>query len=154
MTRIPIRENSPLPLPDLTVGRASALNAELLNVDRSYTNVQVMLGQPSSEAASACPCEPRPGGTWSLYANGAFFLTTGSTAYHVTARTSRGDSVYLGTGRLRIVDSVLNVEKTELPVLPEEVYVRGSNGLYYRVTVELDDDGAPYMIVDPKGIAK
>lgn len=155
MTKIIIKENSPIPLPDISVGRASVLNAEILNVDRAYSNVQVMLGQVSSGgAAVACPCNRKPGGVWTLYANGAFFLFTGEANYHVTAKTAEGDSVYLGGGKLRIVDSVLNVEETELPVMPDEVYVRGSNGLYYRVTVELDDDGIPYMIVDSNGVSK
>lgn len=155
MTTITINENSPMPLPDISVGRASVLNAELVGVDRSYTNVQVMLGQVSAGgAAVACPCNLKPGGVWTLYADGAFFLFTGNVNYHVTAKTAQGDSVYLGGGNLRVVDSVLNVEETELPVLPDEMYVRGSNGLYYRVTVELDADGVPYMIVDPEGITK
>lgn len=155
MTKLIIKENSPILLPDISVGRASALNAELHGIDRSYSNVQVMLGQVSSGGATvACPCSEKPGGVWTLYANGAFFLFTGNVNYHVTAKTAQGDSVYLGGGNLRIVDSVLNVEETDIPVLPEEMYVRGSNGLYYRVTVELDADGVPYMIVDPEGITK
>lgn len=155
MTIITINENSPLPLPTLSVGRASALNAELHNVDRSYSNVQIMLGQVSSGGATvACTCRLRPGGVWSLYASGAYFLVTGRAKYHITAKTAQGDSVYLGSGVLLITDSVLNVEETDLPVLPEEMYVRGSNGLYYRVTVNLDEDGVPYMNVDPEGITK
>ena len=155
MTTITINENSLLPLPSISVGRASALNAEILNVDSSYSNVQVMLGQISAGgAAIACPCNPSPGGVWTLYANGAYFLLTGKTLYHVTAKTAKGDSIYLGGGILHVVNSVLNIEETDIPVLPEEIYVRGSNGLYYRVTVELDGDGVPYMIVDPKGITK
>lgn len=155
MLRIKIKENSVIPLQTISVGRASVLNAVLEGIDRSYTNVQIMLGQISAGGATvACPCTEAPGGEWKVYASGAFFLFTGDTFYHVTAKTPQGDSIYLGGGVLSIVDSVLNVEESEVPVLPDEVYVRGSNGLYYRVTAELDSDGVPYMIVDPKGITK
>ena len=155
MTHIRINENSSFPLPDICVGRASAVNLVLTNIDRAYSNVQISFGQISAGgAAIPCPCSERPGGEWACYASGAFFLAVGSTNYHVTAKTAKGDSSYLGGGRLAVTPSVLNVEPSGLPTLPDEVYVRGSTGLYYRVTVELDEDGVPYMIVDPNGVTK
>lgn len=155
MKTIRVSENSLFPLPDLAVGRASALNIAVVGVDRTYENVQIAFGQISAGgAAIPAPCTASPGGEWTCYASGALFLAEGATNYHITAKTARGDSIYLGGGRLVITPSVLNVEPTELPTLPDECYVRGSNGLYYRVTVELDPDGVPYMVVDPEGVSK
>ena len=155
MKTIRINENSTFPLPDIEVGRASAFNCTLTNIDRTYTNVQISFGQKSAGgAAIPCPCTERPGGEWGCYASGAFFLAEGAATYHVTAKTAKGDSIYLGGGRLVVKPSVLNVEPGDLPTLPDEVYVRGSNGLYYKVTAELDEDGVPYMVVAPEGITK
>ena len=155
MKTIRINENSTFPLPDIEVGRASAFNCTLTNIDRTYTNVQISVGQISAkDACLPCPCTESPGGEWRAYISGAFFLAVGTSCYHVTAKTAKGDCIYLGGGRLIITPSVLNVEPAEMPVMPDEVYVRGSTGLYYRVTVELDEDGVPYMIVDPNGVTK
>ena len=155
MKTIKINENSNFPLPDIKVGRASAFNCTLVNIDRTYTNVQIAVGQVlSSGAMIPCACSERPGGEWKAYLNGALFLGVGVTVYHVTAKTDKGDSIYLGGGRLSVVDSVLNTDPYDVPVIPDELYVRGSNGLYYRVTAELDSDGVPYMIVDPNGVTK
>lgn len=154
MTKILITENSTFPLPDISVGRASAFCCSISGIDRTYTSVQIAIGQVSSGGHLPCPCTAVPGGDWKCYVSGAFFLSPGATNYHITAKTDKGDSVYLGGGRLLIVESVLNVESSDLPVMPEEVYVRGANGLYYKVTVELDADGVPYMVVAPEGIEK
>jgi len=154
MFKIPIRENTSILLPEIAVGRASAFEGVILNVPRDYENVQVAFGQ-SNGSTVACPCNQRPGGDWGVYANGAYFLTVTNTAiYHVTAKTHKGDSVYLGSGRLKVIASVLNASESDVPVLPDDVYVRGANGLYYKVTAALDEDGIPYMVVDQNGVTR
>lgn len=154
MLVIPVKANPSAPLPEVTVGRASALAAKIVGVPADFSSVQVAFGVPGGGSFSPCPCSPRKGGDWGLYASGAFFLTEGKAAYHVTARTRKGDSAWLGCGTLRVVPSVLNVEATDVPVLPDECYVRGADGLYYKVTAELDEDGVPYMVVSKEGITK
>lgn len=152
MFKIPIQENTSILLPEIVIGRASAFEGVLMNVPADYDNVQIAFEQANG-ASVPCPCNARPGGEWGIYANGAFFLsliTKG--AYHVTARTHKGDSVYLGSGTLRVKASILNVDANAVPVLPQDVYVRGGNGLYYKVTAELDEDGVPYMVVDQNGV--
>lgn len=151
---IPIRENSSNPLPEITVGRASAFEGKIVGVPADYENVQIAWGQVGNDASFACPCNAKKGGDWGVYATGAYFLTVGKAFYHVTAKTHKGDSVYLGGGTLRVCQSVLNVEPDAVPVIPDECYVRGANGLYYKVTAALDEDGVPYMIVANEGISK
>lgn len=152
MFTIPIQENSGKELPAVEVGRASAFRARIVGVESDYANVQIAFGTPQDAASNAVACNARPGGDWTCYASGAYFMYEGRAHYHVTAKTPQGDSVYLGGGTLFISPSVLNVDDASVPVIPPNCYVRGSNGLYYLVTAELDDDGIPYMIVDRNGV--
>lgn len=154
MLVIPIKSNPSAPLPEVTVGRASALSAKIVGVPADFSSVQVAFGNPEDGSLCPCPCDPKKGGDWGLYASGAFFLSVGKAAYHVTAKTRKGDSAWLGCGTLRVVQSVLNVEPSAVPVIPDECYVRGADGLYYKVTAELDEDGVPYMVVAKEGITK
>lgn len=149
---IPVREHSGLPLPTATVGRASAFRARITGVPEDYTNVQVAFGTPLDAYANTAACDMKPGGDWTVYASGAYFMNEGTAHYHITAKTAKGDSVYLGGGTLVITPSVLNVENYELPVIPPDCYVRGADGKYYKVTAELDEDGVPYMIVSKEGV--
>lgn len=151
---IPIKENTSNPLPEISVGRASAFVGKIVGVPAEYENVQIAFGNAENGSCFPCPCNAKPGGDWGVYANGAYFLTVGKAFYHVTAKTPNGDSIYLGSGALRITQSVLNVEPSNVPVIPDECYVRGANGLYYKVTAELDEDGVPYMNVSTEGITK
>ena len=153
MQSIQVAQDSALRLPTVTVGRASAFRARLVGIPRDLERVQIAFGTPKDNSSCAVQCDPRPGGEWTAYASGAYFLVEGRASYHVTALTPRGDSVYLGAGTLFIVPSVLNVEETALPVIPPDCYVRGADGLYYKVTAELDEDGLPYMVVDRKGVS-
>lgn len=138
----------------LHAARASALDGVIIGVPAECENVQISIGVAGNESTNACACDLRPGGEWHFYANGAFFPFVGRTLYHVTARTLKGDSVYLGRGVLVVEESVLNVPAASVPLLPDDTWVRGANGLYYRVTAELDEDGVPFMIVDPNGVKK
>lgn len=154
MTTIKLPRNTTDALPEIRVGRVSAFEALVVGVPSHLENVQISFGTAGDLASNACPCDARPGGEYGIYANGAFFPNVGKAHYHVTARTARGDSVYLGRGRLTIIQSVLNVPEGSVPVIPDDMWVRGANGLYYKVTAKLDEDGVPYMIVDPNGVTK
>ena len=151
---IPIRENTSIQLPEIVVGRASAFVGKIVRVPAEYENVQIAWGQAESGATFPCPCNYRKGGDWGVYANGAYFQQIGKSCYHVTAKTHKGDSIYLGSGTLRVTQSVLNVDETQVPVIPDDFYARGRNGLYYKVTAELDEDGVPYLFVAKEGITK
>lgn len=153
MLTIYIRENERA-LQAITAYRASALEARVVGVPGRFDNVQVHFGAPGTEACNACACDEKPGGEWYCYANGAFFQHVGKSHFHVTARTERGDSVYLGGGTLFIEQSILNVPDGHVPVIPEDTWVRGANGLYYRVTADVDADGVPFMVVDKNGVSK
>lgn len=141
-------------LPDVTVGRGSVCRLTITGIENDLDNVQVHFGKASDAATNVVMCQKRSGGEWYCYANGFYFLDEGVANYHITARTPEGDSRYLGGGKLRIIPSILNVDPENAPIIPEDTYVRGSNGLYYKLTAELDADGVPYIIVDPKGVTK
>ena len=154
MTTIVLNDKTTDRLPEIAVGRASVFEARLIGVPSHLENVQIAFGTPGDATCNACPCDLLSGGEYAVYANGAYFHTVGRAHYHITARTPGGDSAYLGSGPLRIIQSVLNVTEGKVPVIPDDMWVRGSNGLYYRVTADVDEDGVPFMIVDRNGVTK
>lgn len=155
MLKICIGDGAGLALPAVEVGRGSAFEALLVGVPARYENVQVAFGLAGDTVANPCPCSAKPGGEWGVYASAAFFPNEGRAHYHVTARTGRGDSVYLGRGTLRIVPSVLNVEGADVPIVPEDFCVRNPvTGLWHRVFAEANEDGDITMTVQQEGFRK
>ncbi len=155
MLTIPISPETSIPRKSIEVGRASAFRARLVGIPADFDNVQIHFGRPDTGDANAVACTPVPGGEWNAYAGGAYFPAVGKAQYHVTARTPQGDSAYLGSGTLRVVPSVLNVGAEEALVVPQDLYAHSpKNGLYYKVTAELDEDGVPFLIVDRNGVTK
>ena len=141
-------------LASLTVGRASAFEALVVGVPDGLENVQIHFGTGGDTAVNAACCDEKPGGEWYCYANGAYFPRPGKNHYHVTARNGRGDSVYLGGGTLFVEQSVLNMDAADAGTIPDDTWLRGLDGKYYKLTVEFDADGVPVPVVDDEGVTR
>jgi len=137
---IPIKEGSPTALPFAEVGRGSAFRALLVGVPADLENVEVHFATPTDASGAAAKCDAMPGGDWRVYASGLYFPDEGKAKYRVSARTPQGDSVHLGEGALRIVASSLNVDEAELPIVPEDTYLRDPRtGLWHKFTCTIED---------------
>jgi len=154
MVTILLGEDTQHALKDVSVGRASAFEAMVVGVQDNYENVEVHFGANGDVNTNAVVCNPKSGGRWYCYANGAFFPAVGKNHFHVTAKTPQGDSAYLGSGTLWVSQSVINTDPAQTPVIPEECYVRGLDGKYYRLTVDFDESGVPFPVLDNEGITK
>jgi hypothetical protein len=154
MVTILLGEDTQHALKDVSVGRASAFEAMVVGVQDNYENVEVHFGANGDVNTNAVVCNPKSGGRWYCYANGAFFPAVGKNHFHVTAKTPQGDSAYLGSGTLWVTQSVLNQNAGDTPALPDDCYVRGLNGLYYKLTVDFDENGIPFPVLDNQGISR
>ena len=148
MLKISIDCNVALPLPMVSVGRGSALRAELLGVPEECTSVQMHVSRPNSpNRFDPVAAKRRSGGGWVVYANGLYFPVEGNAAYHLTGLDANGESVWMGSGMLRILPSVLNVSDEDVSPIPAGVMVPGADGLYYPLTIKHDEDGVPYPVI-------
>lgn len=151
---IPINEGSTVPLPAAEVGRASAFRALLVGVPGDLENVEVHFATPTNASGTPVRCDAMPGGDWRVYASGIYFPDEGKAKYRVTARTPQGDSVHLGAGTLMVVPSVLNVEETLVPLVPEDAYIRNpATGLWHKLTCTFED-GILTPSVSETGVTK
>lgn len=125
----------------LCVGRGSALALVVAGVPSDVTALRVHVGRPGKEGAeSAAACSPLPDGRWSAYLSGLHFPDEGTVEYHVTGLNGRGDSVWLGSGRIRVRPSVLHGAEGDEPLVPEDAYVRNpETGLWHKLTVSIED---------------
>ena len=140
-------------LPELRVGRASSLDLTLAGVPADLENLELHV--KVGEAFAIAVARRIPGGEWAAYASPAFFPTVGTAAYHLTAKDPEGNSRWLGAGRVRILDSVLNVDGAQAPILPDDTYVRNPvTGLYHLLTVTADEDGNLTPEIADEGITR
>ena len=124
----------------ITVGRGSALWLEIVGVPGGVENVVFHAGRPGTENYSAVAASPLPDGRWSVYASGLHFPDVGVGKYHVTGRDWRGGSVWLGSGRLTVEQSVLNVDPDAIPLVPDDAYVRNpETGLWHKLEVTVEN---------------
>ena len=151
---IPIKEGSPVALPAAEVGRASAFRALLVGVPADLENVEVHFATPTNASGAAVKCTAVPGGDWRVYASGLYFPDEGRAKYRVSAKTPEGDSVHLGEGALRIVASSLNIDEAELPIVPEDTYLRNpTTGLWHKLTCTIED-GDMLPLISKNGVTK
>lgn len=124
----------------ITVGRGSALELDIAGVPEDVVNVVFHAGRPGTENYSAVAASALPGGRWAVYASGLHFPDVGVGKYHVTGRDWRGGSVWLGSGRLTVEQSVLNVDPDAIPLVPDDAYVRNPvTGLWHKLNVTVED---------------
>lgn len=154
MKKIIVTENPRDQLNEIAVGRASAFEAVIVGVPAHLECVQVHFGTRDDLSRNAVDCTYVPGGEWKCYANGFFFPDAGKAHYHVTAKTFKGDSVYLGSGVLRIIPSVLCAD-TANAIIPADTYIRNPNtGLWHKIVAELDESGQIVLATEQEGITK
>lgn len=151
---IPIKEGSPVALPSAEVGRASAFRALLVGVPADLENVEVHFATPTDASGKAAKCTALPGGDWRVYASGLYFPDEGKAKYRVSAKSPQGDSVHLGEGPLRVVPSSLNVEEAELPIVPEDTYLRNpETGLWHKFTCAVEG-GMLLPVISKEGVTR
>ena len=140
-------------LPELTVGRASSLDLTVSGVPADLENLELHVRVGADFAIAAA--RRLPGGDWAAYASPAYFPSEGLVSYHLTARDSHGNTRWLGSGRIRVRPSVLNVDGADVPPIPADTYVRNPvTGLYHLLTVSVDADGNLTPEIADEGITR
>lgn len=142
------------PLRALEVGRSSVLELEIMGAPSGVQAVQFHAGRIGRNDFVPIPATPLPDNRWLVYANGLNFQDVGRTAYHVTAIDAHGNSAWLGRGRLEIVQSVLSVDESAIPPIPEDTYVRNPvTGMWHKLTCTVED-GAIVPLIEAEGVTK
>ena len=138
----------------ISVGRGSAVWLEIVGVPNGVENVVFHAGRPGTDNYSAVQASPLPDGRWAVYASGLHFPDVGAGRYHVTGKDERGGSVWLGSGSLYVEPSVLNVDAEDIPLVPEDAYVRNpATGLWHKLTVTFED-GALVPELSTEGVSR
>lgn len=149
-------EKPNFPLTPLFVGQGSAAVVILSEVPEGATAALILTpvggGTPVAYAA-ALNAET---GDLEAYAAGWAFPTAGTTKYEITFTTGTGDSertFWAGSGLLHVMAAATVADIPNAPVVPQDTYVRSPvTGLYYLVTVELNDLGQPVLTTASEGI--
>ena len=143
------------PLDTLTVGRGSAFEFEIVGAPEGLQELQFHVGEPENENRfTAVAGRAAPDNRGIVYANGLHFPHAGNARYHLTGKDEQDNSVWLGTGRLDIRESVLHVAAEDVPIVPEDCYIRNTEtGLWHRLTATIDD-GEIVLDYDRKGVVR
>lgn len=130
-----------VPLATLTVGRASAFECEILGAPQGLQELQIHIAKAGTANYTAVVARPLSDNRWAVYASGLNFPDEGVARYHLTGKDQTDNAVWLGSGRLEIVPSVLHSDAANIPVIPEDTYVRNpATGLWHKVTMHFDGD--------------
>lgn len=155
--KITIDANRPsvrFPLRTVEVGRASAVEIDIRGVSSEIQSLQFHVGRVGMEDYSPVEASLKPDGTWSVYVSGLYFPDVGSANYHISGKDAKDNAVWIGKGCLEIVNSVLPVDSAEVPLIPEDTYVRNPNtGLWHKLTCTFED-GAILPMIEEEGITK
>jgi hypothetical protein len=142
------------PLRTLEVGRATSLDLVVIGVPEGIQRLMFHVGRIGRDDFYPVEASALPDNRWSVYASGLHFQDVGKTAYHISAVDSRDNAVWLGKGRLEIVQSVLPVALGEIALIPEDSYVRNpETGLYHKLTCKFED-GMILPMIEEKGISR
>lgn len=152
---IPINENTANQLPEIRASRASSFYALVRGVPATCDHVEVHFAKPRDGVVNAVVCRRIPGGDWKCYASGFYFPDMGDAIYHVTAKDAEGGSAYLGSGTLRVMPSVLNIDVPDVPIIPDDAYAfNPRTGLWHKLIAETNDEGQIIIGVEQEGITK
>lgn len=152
--RIRARETVKTALTALQVGRASALEFDVIDAPEDLQSLQFHVGRIGRDDFHAVVATAKPDNRWGVYANGLHFQDVGRTTYHISATDSRGNAVWLGKGRLEIVQSVLPVDPDAIALIPEDTYVRNpATGLWHKLTCQFED-GMILPMIEEEGVSK
>lgn len=143
------------PLPTLTVGRGSALELEVAGAPDGLQSLQLHVSDAETpHTYTPVAATPLPGNVWRAYAGGLNFRTPGRAFYQLTGRDARDGNVWLGKGWLNIEDCVLHRDDADVPIVPEDCYIRNpATGLWHKVTATMDD-GEIVLQYEKEGIEK
>ena len=145
---------SRLALPTLTIGRAATFECEILNAPQGLQEVQAHFSKPGNPTFTAVDARPLSDNRWAIYANALNFPTEGLATYHLTGKDQNDNSVWLGSGRLEIVPSVLHSDAADVPIVPEDTYVRNpATGLWHKITLHFEGDEL-VLDYDKEGITR
>lgn len=155
MIIIRIRSGAMRPaLSTIQIGRASVLEAEVLGAPEGLTSLQFHVGRIGRDDFYAVEGIRKTDNRWSVYASGLHFQDPGRTEYHISGNDSRGNAVWLGKGRLEIIQAALPVNPEEIPVIPEDTYVRNpKTGLWHKLTC-IVEDGMIIPQIEEEGVVK
>ena len=154
MVRIRARETVKTALSAIQVGRASALEFDIVGAPEGLQSLQFHVGRVGREDFYAVEATAKPDNRWGVYANGLLFQDVGRTTYHISATDSKGNAVWLGKGRLEIVQAALPVSPEDIPVIPEDTYVRNpKTGLWHKLTCIIED-GMIVPQIEEEGVVK
>ena len=142
------------PLQALNVGRASALEFSVGGVPAEVASLQFHVGRSGNDTYSVVVASRRRNGMWNVYASGLYFPEVGSVNYHLTGRDGRGNSVWLGSGIVNVLQSAINITDEDVPAVPEDTYLRNpATGKWHKLTVAFED-GALLPIISNEGITR
>ena len=141
------------PLRMLCVGRASSLDFLVAGVPPEVDKMMFHVARPGKLQFSTVPAARHRDGRWHVYASGLYFPDVGDAEYHLSGVDGHGNSVWLGRGMVRILQSVLNPEGVP-PIVPEDTYVRDpETGLWHKFNVV--KEGAHLVpILDEEGVTR
>lgn len=154
METIEIRAGRRAMLGVVTVGRGSSLDAMICGVPPNVLAVQMHIGRSGGDSFGAVEAVELTGGRWRVYASGLYFPEAGAVEFHVTGLDGRGGSVWLGRGRVVVEPSVLHADSADVPLIPQDTYVRNpQTGLYHRLTCVIED-GEIVPQIDGEGVER
>ena len=146
------RRNFPLKM--LNVGRATALEFSVGGVPAEVASLQFHVGRPGNDTFSVVVASRRRNGVWNVYASGLYFPEVGTVNYHLTGRDGKGNAVWLGGGVVNVLQSAINTSETDVPVVPDDTYVRNpATGLWHKLSIAFEDGGF-LPIISNEGITR
>ena len=142
------------PLRTLEVGRATALDLVVIGVPEGIQRLMFHVGRIGRDDFYPVEATALPDNRWAVYASGLHFQDVGKTVYHISAVDLRDNAVWLGKGRLEIVQSVLPVAPGEIALIPEDTYLRNpETGLYHKLTCKFED-GMILPMIEEEGVSR
>lgn len=142
------------PLRTLEVGRATALDFIVLGAPEGVQRLQFHAGRIGRDDFYPVEATALPDNRWAVYASGLHFQNVGRTEYHISAIDERDNAIWLGKGRLEIVQSVLPVAPGEIALIPEDTYLRNpETGLYHKLTCKFED-GMILPMIEEEGVSR
>ena len=145
----------------ISVGKGNVLSAEISGIPQDVSDVQIHFQSSVGAPYVSFAAEALAGWKWCVTVGGDAFKDVGDILYHVTAVNNYGNGTWYGTGKCRIMPSVLStggggggVDPDQPVVKAGEVYLKNrKTGLYHKLEVENDKNGNPYPVLVREGVS-
>ena len=143
------------PLPTITTGKSSTLEFEVVGAPDGLQELTFHVsGANSPRTFSSVVASALPGGRWRVYANGLYFPDAGRAEWQLTGKDGKDNAVWLGKGRLEVVDCVLSSSGKASQIVPDDCYIRNPDtGLWHKVTATVED-GEIVLQYDKEGVER